>query len=339
MDYLYDSTSSSAFDLITLSADTHSLVSLRCKPTLTALPPELLSRVGHNLSLCEYSCLSRTSKRFHGHLFRPSEIVLFLKSRYRLSIESGSIIIFAYLANMQVKAPLLLEKIFDDFFADSALHQQEEYLIKQQQKQKRELLSHNTYLLNKSITGPTELNDSAITFQRMNALHSHRSAEQARKQAKWDAVRMLGVFPPAQPMLWFSVGQVTWSIRPGMYPQPPHLFHLKFPLLAQRQARRLWLLLHHLLLLLLHRHRTALEPERRMLAHIEADYSLVGRAHDRSKDLIEILTNLDQISIHTRFDTLFRGEVCVNGPQLFNTIHVTLIQVVPMLLAIGKTKL
>ncbi|KAG0354817.1 hypothetical protein BG005_006196 [Podila minutissima] len=193
MDYHYDSTSSAAFNLITLSADTHSLVSLRCKPTLTALPPELLSRVGHNLSLCEYSCLSRTSKRIHGHLFRPSEIVLFLKTRYRLSIESGSIIIFAYLANMQMKAPLLLEKIFDDFFADSALHQQEEYLIKQQQRQQRELLSHNTYLLNQSITGPTELNDSAIALQRMNAVHSHKSAEQARKQAKWDAVRMLGV--------------------------------------------------------------------------------------------------------------------------------------------------
>ncbi|KAG0335391.1 hypothetical protein BG000_007537 [Podila horticola] len=192
MDYHYDSTSSAAFDLITLSADAHSLVSLRCKPTLTALPPELLSRVGHNLSLCEYSCLSRTSKRFHGHLFRPSEIVLFLKTRYRLSIESGSIII-AYLANMQVKAPLLLEKIFDDFFADSVLHHQEEYLIKQQQQQQRELLSHNTYLLNQSITGSTELNSSAIALQRMNALHSHKSAEQARKQAKWDAVRMLGV--------------------------------------------------------------------------------------------------------------------------------------------------
>ncbi|KAG0034533.1 hypothetical protein BGZ82_005718 [Podila clonocystis] len=94
---------------------------------------------------------------------------------------------------MQVKAPSLLEKIFDDFFADSALHQQEEYLIKQQQQQQRELLSHNTYLLNQSITGSAELNDSAITLQRMNALYSHKSAEQARKQAKWDAVRMLGV--------------------------------------------------------------------------------------------------------------------------------------------------
>ncbi|KAG0014106.1 hypothetical protein BGZ81_000639 [Podila clonocystis] len=94
---------------------------------------------------------------------------------------------------MQVKAPPLLEKIFDDFFADSALHQQEEYLIKQQQQQQRELLSHNTYLLNQSISGSAELNDSAITLQRMNALHSHKSAEQARKQAKWDAVRMLGV--------------------------------------------------------------------------------------------------------------------------------------------------
>lgn len=193
MDYHYDSTSSTAFDLITLSADTHSLVSLRCKPTLTALPPELVSRIGHNLSLCEYSCLSRTSRRFYGHLFRPSEVVLFLKTRYRLSIESGSIIIFAYLANMQVKAPLLLEKIFDDFFADSVLHRQEEYLIKQQQQQQRELLSHNTYLLSQSITGTTELNDSTIALQRMNSLHSHKSAEQARKQAKWDAVRMLGV--------------------------------------------------------------------------------------------------------------------------------------------------
>ncbi|KAG0342480.1 hypothetical protein BG004_005670 [Podila humilis] len=157
------------------------------------LPPELLSRVGFHLTLCDYSHLSRTCHRLHSHLFRPSELILFLKTRYRLSLESGSIIIFAYLANMQVKAPLVLERIFDDFFADSALHQEEENQIRQYRLQQRERLGHNTYVLNQSIVGSLGLNNSTIAVQRVNTIHQHKTAEQARRQAKWDAVRMLGV--------------------------------------------------------------------------------------------------------------------------------------------------
>src|SRR5690554_493741 len=119
------------------AAETMTLHSLRCKPTLPSLPPELLSKIGFHLTLNDYSFLSRTCSRLHKFLCHPAELVLFLKTRYRLSIESGSIIVFAYLANMQVTAPHLLERIFDDFFVDSMLHRQDEQHWRLQQKQQK----------------------------------------------------------------------------------------------------------------------------------------------------------------------------------------------------------
>ncbi|KAG0373060.1 hypothetical protein BGX24_012191 [Mortierella sp. AD032] len=189
-------------------------ISLRCRPTLTTLPPELLSKISYNLALCDYSFLSRTCSRLHSHLFHPAELVLFLKTRYRLSIQSGSIIIFAYLANMQVRAPLLLERIFEDFFADSPLRLQEEQKWKQHCQQQRQQLSNNTFQLNQAIlskvsnngsnnnnnnnnnncdNGGGAYNSTSLEYQRVDAMEVHKAAEKARRQAKWDAVRMLGV--------------------------------------------------------------------------------------------------------------------------------------------------
>ncbi|KAF9120569.1 hypothetical protein BGX30_003093 [Mortierella sp. GBA39] len=177
-----------------------SFISLRCRPTLTTLPPELLSKISYSLSLCDYSFLSRTCSRLHSHLFHPAELVLFLKTRYRLSIQSGSIIIFAYLANMQSKAPLLLERIFEDFFADSPLRLQEEQKWKLHCQQQRQQLNNNTYQLNQTILSRVDSgsnnsseNGTSLEYQRMDGIELHKAAEKARRQAKSDAVRMLGV--------------------------------------------------------------------------------------------------------------------------------------------------
>lgn len=194
-DYRMDS-SSATFDLITSSssAEAFQFVSRRCKPTLVSLPPELLSRIAFNLSLCEFSYLSRVNSAFHKHLFHPAEVVLFLKTRYRLSIESGSIIIFSYLANMQVRAPLLLERIFDDFFMDSPLRLEEERLWKEQRQSQNQLLNNNTFLLTNAATASAgQISTSKVAVQRMDSVQVHQDAEKARRKAKWDAVRMLGV--------------------------------------------------------------------------------------------------------------------------------------------------
>ncbi|GJJ78694.1 hypothetical protein EMPS_11053 [Entomortierella parvispora] len=194
-DYQMDS-SSATFDLITSSSsmEAFQFVSRRCKPTLVSLPPELLSRIAFNLSLCEFSYLSRVSSAFHKHLFHPAEIVLFLKTRYRLSIESGSIIIFSYLANMQVRAPLLLERIFDDFFLDSPLRLEEERLWKEQRQSQKQLLNNNTFLLTNAASASGGLiSASNVAVQRMDSVQVHEDAEKARRKSKWDAVRMLGV--------------------------------------------------------------------------------------------------------------------------------------------------
>ncbi|KAF9542801.1 hypothetical protein EC957_001521 [Mortierella hygrophila] len=178
-----------------------SFISLRCRPTLTTLPPELLSKISYSLSLCDYSFLSRTCSRLHSHLFHSAELVLFLKTRYRLSIQSGSIIIFAYLANMQFKAPLLLERIFEDFFADSPLRLQEEQKWKLHCQQQRQQLNNNTYQLNQAILSRVDSGSNnsssesglSLEYQRMDGIELHKAAEKARRQAKSDAVRMLGV--------------------------------------------------------------------------------------------------------------------------------------------------
>ncbi|KAK3815197.1 MAG: hypothetical protein J3Q66DRAFT_402148 [Benniella sp.] len=111
-------------------------------------------------------------------------------------MESGSIIIFAYLVNMQVKSPLLLERIFEDFFADSPLRLLEEEEQKRQRQQQRQLLNLNTFQLSQSVmvnshdAGDSESN---IAIQRMDSLQVHQSAERSRRQAKWDVVRMFSV--------------------------------------------------------------------------------------------------------------------------------------------------
>ncbi|KAF9276209.1 hypothetical protein BGZ68_010198 [Mortierella alpina] len=173
-------------------------VSLGCKATLSTLPPELLSRIGSNLSLHEYSFLSRTCTRLHQLLFHPAEVVYFLKVRYRFSIESGSIIIFAYLANMQDRAPLVLERIFDDFFADSELHLQEEQQCRRQRQEQRQRLNEGTYQLSQAIAMSAGAKSSSsssqsIAIQRLESLEQHKDAEVARRRAKWEAIRMLGV--------------------------------------------------------------------------------------------------------------------------------------------------
>ncbi|KAF9937462.1 hypothetical protein BGZ67_001246 [Mortierella alpina] len=174
------------------------LVSLDCKAALSTLPPELLSRIGSNLSLHEYSFLSRTCSRLHQLLFHPAEVVYFLKVRYRFSNESGSIIIFAYLANMLARAPLVLERIFDDFFADSVLHLLEEQQRRRQRQAQRQRLNEGTYQLSQAIAmsaGAKSSNCSGetIAIQRLESLEQHKDAEAARRQAKWEAIRMLGV--------------------------------------------------------------------------------------------------------------------------------------------------
>ncbi|KAG0351735.1 hypothetical protein BGZ54_003126 [Gamsiella multidivaricata] len=177
-------------------APTTPFVSLRCKPILSALPLELLSRIAFDLSLYEYSFLSRTCSWLHRYLFNPAELVLFLKTRYRLSLKSGSIVIFAYLANMQVRAPLVLERIFQEFFADSPERLLEEEQWKRRCQQQKRLLNQNTFELNQMIVGTgcgVGESNSSLAIQRMDSSEAHRSAEKARRQAKWDAVRMLGV--------------------------------------------------------------------------------------------------------------------------------------------------
>ncbi|KAF8936178.1 hypothetical protein BGZ58_004502 [Dissophora ornata] len=98
---------------------------------------------------------------------------------------------------MQLRAPLLLERIFEDFFADSPLRLQEEDQWKRQRQQQRKLLNHNTFQLNQAIMRCSESrigeNNSGVDIQCMDSIQAHQSAEKTRRQAKWDAVRMLGV--------------------------------------------------------------------------------------------------------------------------------------------------
>ncbi|KAF9925639.1 hypothetical protein FBU30_004624 [Linnemannia zychae] len=96
---------------------------------------------------------------------------------------------------MQVRAPLLLERIFEDFFADSPLQQQEAQKWKQQRQQHRQQLGNRTSQLNQTTSSKdiAANNRSSLDYQRMEGIEVHKAAEKARRQAKWDAVRMLGV--------------------------------------------------------------------------------------------------------------------------------------------------
>ncbi|KAF9165846.1 hypothetical protein BGX20_000435 [Mortierella sp. AD010] len=94
---------------------------------------------------------------------------------------------------MQIRAPLLLERIFEDFFADSPLRIQEDEQAQCQRQRQAQLLNHNTQGLNHSITGGHNGSHGGIAIPCMDNLQSHKAEERTRRQAKWDAVRMLGV--------------------------------------------------------------------------------------------------------------------------------------------------
>ncbi|KAF9086323.1 hypothetical protein BGX27_003224 [Mortierella sp. AM989] len=94
---------------------------------------------------------------------------------------------------MQIRAPFILERIFEDFFADSPLRLQEEEQERCQQLRQTQLLNHSTHELNQMITGGENESNNSIVIQRLDSLQVHKAAEKARRQAKWDAVRMLGV--------------------------------------------------------------------------------------------------------------------------------------------------
>ncbi|KAG9294380.1 hypothetical protein G9A89_001885 [Geosiphon pyriformis] len=82
-----------------------------------SLPSELITRVACNLNLTEYSSLSRTCKSLSLHF--QQELIHYLKNVYGLSVRTGSLVLFAYTAHLQYRAPRLLERIFDEFFIDA----------------------------------------------------------------------------------------------------------------------------------------------------------------------------------------------------------------------------
>lgn len=95
---------------------------------------------------------------------------------------------------MQVRAPLLLERIFGDFFLDSPLRLEEERLWKERRQSQSQLLNNNTFLLTNAATASGGLIGAKnVAVQRMDSIQVHQDAEKARRKAKWDAVRMLGV--------------------------------------------------------------------------------------------------------------------------------------------------
>ncbi|CAO3568121.1 unnamed protein product [Mortierella alpina] len=99
---------------------------------------------------------------------------------------------------MQVRAPLVLERIFDDFFADSVLHLQEEQQRRRQRQAQRQRLNKGSYQLSQAIAAsagakPSCCGSESIAIQRLESLEQHKDAEAARRRAKWEAIRMLGV--------------------------------------------------------------------------------------------------------------------------------------------------
>ncbi|CAG8477403.1 24883_t:CDS:2, partial [Gigaspora rosea] len=85
--------------------------------TLFSLPSELITRISFYLTLPDYSRTSRTCKSLHTHF--QKELILFLRHVYGLSVRSGSLILFAYGAHLQYRAPRLLDRIMDEFFVDA----------------------------------------------------------------------------------------------------------------------------------------------------------------------------------------------------------------------------
>ncbi|CAG8473978.1 11134_t:CDS:2 [Acaulospora morrowiae] len=87
------------------------------KTDIFSLPSELITRIAFHLTLPEYSYLSRTCKTMNAHFQR--ELILFLRHVYGRSVRSGSLILFAYGAHLQYRAPRLLDRIMDEFFIDA----------------------------------------------------------------------------------------------------------------------------------------------------------------------------------------------------------------------------
>ena len=94
-----------------------SLTPLSEKATLFSLPAELITRISYCLSLQEYSRFSRTCQYLNAHF--QKELILFLRYVYGLSVKSGSLILYAYGAHLQYRAPKLLDRILDEFFVDA----------------------------------------------------------------------------------------------------------------------------------------------------------------------------------------------------------------------------
>jgi hypothetical protein len=87
------------------------------KATLFSLPAELITRISYYLTLQDYSRFSRTCQYLNTHF--QKELILFLRYVYGLSVKSGSLILYAYGAHLQYRAPKLLDRILDEFFVDA----------------------------------------------------------------------------------------------------------------------------------------------------------------------------------------------------------------------------
>ncbi|CAG8450141.1 3388_t:CDS:2 [Diversispora eburnea] len=109
---IQNTSSSSVSSEIILTQMTHEI-----KANILSLPDELLTRISFHLTLPEYSHLSRTCRILNSHFQR--ELILFLRHVYGRSVHSGSLILFAYGAHLQYRAPRLLDRIMDEFFVDS----------------------------------------------------------------------------------------------------------------------------------------------------------------------------------------------------------------------------
>ncbi|RUS19987.1 hypothetical protein BC937DRAFT_86610 [Endogone sp. FLAS-F59071] len=84
-------------------------------PLLLQLPTELLTKLTTHLPFPSYIALAMTCKTLYTRLF-SHEIIFYLKNRFSLNAQSGSMIVFAYQTGLITKAPRVCEAILDEFF-------------------------------------------------------------------------------------------------------------------------------------------------------------------------------------------------------------------------------
>lgn len=84
-------------------------------PSLLQLPTELLTKLTTHLPFPSYIALAMTCKTLYARLF-SHEIIFYLKNRFNLNAQSGSMIVFAYQTGLITKAPRVCEAILDEFF-------------------------------------------------------------------------------------------------------------------------------------------------------------------------------------------------------------------------------